>query len=150
LENVGSKREHQRIEVCVGMENGVGTLLSETKRAVARERIEKEMPEGGWQLHDNLLSQDSFFWKDNALWCRARIVRWLPRKGAEPKGDDRIKAALDIIEEYGGYDGGHHKMWVLDQAVRALTGDGYEEWVKEYMAGEDGPETYSWDIGIAP
>lgn len=58
--------------------------------------------------------------------------------------------ALTMAFQYGGYDGGHHKMWVIDQMVRALTGEKYEEFVKHAMQGEDGPETYSWDTGIAP
>lgn len=60
------------------------------------------------------------------------------------------KEALDLILRYGGIDGSHHKTWVIDQVVRALTGDGYEEWVRNAKAGEDGPDTYSWDEGIAP
>lgn len=32
--------------------------------------------------------------------------------------------------------------------VRALTGDQYETWVAETCDGEDGPETYSWEVGI--
>jgi hypothetical protein len=35
---------------------------------------------------------------------------------------ERIDQALDLIYKYGGIDGGHHKQWVLDQVVRALTG----------------------------
>jgi hypothetical protein len=63
---------------------------------------------------------------------------------------EKIAAALEIITLYGGIDGGHHKQWVLDQAVRALTGDGYAEWVREQRDGEDGPDTYEWDEGIPP
>jgi hypothetical protein len=62
----------------------------------------------------------------------------------------KIAAALKLIEQYGGIDGGHHKMWVIDQVARALTGEGYEQWVKDMKAGEDGPDTYGWDEGIAP
>lgn len=57
--------------------------------------------------------------------------------------------ALDLIEEWGGIDGGHHKQWLLDQLVRELSPD-YEQWVKDYESGEDGPHTYEWDKGIAP
>lgn len=64
--------------------------------------------------------------------------------------DEKVTAALKQIEQYGGIDGGHHKMWVIDQVARVLTGDGYQQWVMEMKAGEDGPETYSWDEGIAP
>jgi len=85
----------------------------------------------------------------------------------------RIEKALDIAE-MGGIDGAHHKQFVIDQIVRALTGcsieqrrgidcygrlyeyeimvpnDEYSTWVMAYCAGEDGPETYSWDCGVAP
>jgi hypothetical protein len=63
--------------------------------------------------------------------------------------DSRIEEALKLIAEYGGIDGGHHKQWVLDQLARILSLD-YDQWVKEYQDGEDGAETYTWDIGIAP
>lgn len=67
-------------------------------------------------------------------------------------GDDnrRIEIALSFASQYGGIDGDHHKTWVIDQMVRALTGDDYQAWLKEQKAGEDGPDTYSWDEGIAP
>lgn len=62
---------------------------------------------------------------------------------------EKILAALKIAE-YGAFDGSHHKMWVIDQMVRALTGDRYDEWVTAFKAGNDGPDTYEWDCGIAP
>jgi hypothetical protein len=69
----------------------------------------------------------------------------------EPQPDESpATKALIFIERYGGIDGDHHKQWVLDQVVRALTGDGYEQWVVEQCDGEDGPNTYEWDEGIAP
>lgn len=87
---------------------------------------------------------------------------------------DRIKAALDIAINYGGIDGDHHKAWVIDQMVRALTGcptetretsdirgeiytyaalgesEEYLALVTDAKSGGYGPETYGWDIGIAP
>jgi len=84
--------------------------------------------------------------------------------------------ALDFIERYGQYDGGHHKQWTMDQVVRILKGTPvivvvakwengtenyrintgepskeYLDWVKE-MEGEyeDGHPTYEYDEGIAP
>ena len=61
----------------------------------------------------------------------------------------RIRKAMDLIEQYGWIDGAHHKQWVLDQIVRCLTAD-YKKWAKAMRAGEDGPDTYEWDEGIAP
>jgi len=58
--------------------------------------------------------------------------------------------ALEIISRYGGIDGAHHKQWVLDQVVRCLTGGAYDDWVRRQKAGEDGPESYEWGVGIAP
>ena len=68
----------------------------------------------------------------------------------ESKTDrQRIEEALELIWSYGGYDGGHHKQWVLDQTVRILADD-YDEWVEKYKDGEDGPDTYGWEEGIPP
>lgn len=88
--------------------------------------------------------------------------------------DTRIARALDYAVQFGNTDGEHHKMWVIDQMVRALTncpmlegrtidcngtpytyqyqGESpeYIRLVADTKAGEDGPETYEWDIGIAP
>ena len=63
---------------------------------------------------------------------------------------ERIQSAIDIAVQYGGIDGNHHKAWVIDQMVRALTGDHYDTLVAEACDGEDGPDTYEWDVGIAP
>jgi hypothetical protein len=63
---------------------------------------------------------------------------------------DKVEAALDAIEHYGGFEGSHHKAWVIDQVARALTGDQYAQWVIDMKAGEDGPNTYDWDEGIPP
>ena len=62
---------------------------------------------------------------------------------------ERIELALDALAD-GQVDGSHHKAWVIDQAVRALTGERYGDWVTEYCDGVDGPETYTWDEGVAP
>lgn len=63
---------------------------------------------------------------------------------------ERIKNALAIAFEYGCIEGAHHKDWVIDQMVRALTGELYEIWVRKRKDGEDGPDTYEWHTGIAP
>ncbi len=63
-----------------------------------------------------------------------------------------INKILNLISNYGGIDGAHHKQWLLDQIVRCATGTRaeYAKWVDKYEDGEDGPKTYTWDIGIAP
>ena len=78
--------------------------------------------------------------------------------------EEKIREAL-AMAEVGCTDGAHHKMWVIDQIVRILTGceineygyvdqsglnEEYREWVARFEAGEDGPHTYEWDTGIAP
>ncbi len=88
--------------------------------------------------------------------------------------------ALYFIERYGSIDGAHHKTWVIAQVARILNGSPltvvqarwkgltgpegdhaeyrvsvgaspeYASWVATCKAGEDGPDTYGWDEGIAP
>jgi hypothetical protein len=86
---------------------------------------------------------------------------------------NRINLALNFLAE-GQPDGAHHLKWVIDQTVRILTNcpvvarvgvdangteyeysalgenDLYRKFVREACAGEDGPDTYSWDVGIPP
>ena len=57
---------------------------------------------------------------------------------------------LDLIMQWGGVDGAHHKQWLLNEIVKAITRDDYKKWVELYEEGEDGPNTYEWDTGIAP
>ncbi len=88
--------------------------------------------------------------------------------------EDRVADALNFAQSYGQTDGAHHKMWVIDQMVRCLTGcpledrsaidaygkpytfralgesDEYRTFIAEHNAGDDGPDTYAWDEGIAP
>jgi hypothetical protein len=63
---------------------------------------------------------------------------------------ERIDHALWVAHRYGGIDGEHHKTWVIDQMVRALTGANYDAWVARQKAGDDGSDTYDWDEGICP
>jgi hypothetical protein len=76
---------------------------------------------------------------------------WLIVERQEAETDtERVQLTLDLLAADGQVEGSHHQAWVIDQAARILTGDGYEQWIREYRDGEDGPETYSWDEGIAP
>ena len=85
-----------------------------------------------------------------------------------------IRSALAYAGEYGMEDGAHHKAWVIDQIVRILTdsplmnhtvvhangdryittemgeSEEYKKFVADYCNGEDGPNTYEWDTGVAP
>lgn len=63
---------------------------------------------------------------------------------------EKIIHSLDIIAGYSQIDGAHHKAWVIDQVTQILTGENYESFIKEHNYGEDGPNTYSWDKGVAP
>jgi len=58
--------------------------------------------------------------------------------------------ALTLAFKYGGIDGAHHKDWIIDRMCRAITGKNYEAFVAHAKNGEDGPETYEWNVGIAP
>lgn len=62
----------------------------------------------------------------------------------------KVQEAIDIAVEFGGIGGEHHKNWVIDQIVRILAGKNYHEIVKNACDGDEGPNTYKWEIGIAP
>lgn len=62
----------------------------------------------------------------------------------------RRDAAIELAVRYGQIDGAHHKLWVIDQIVRLLAGDEYDTIITQAKAGEHGPNTYRWDVGIAP
>jgi hypothetical protein len=57
--------------------------------------------------------------------------------------EERIDAAIDLAVRYGGLDGSHHKAW-------AIAGPAYQSIVDAACDGEDGPNTYEWDTGVAP
>ena len=71
-----------------------------------------------------------------------------PNEAYESKEDE----ILALIEMYGMVDGSHHKQWVLTEIVRIIKEDedSFQVWKEAYCMGEDGPDTYSWDEGIAP
>jgi len=58
----------------------------------------------------------------------------------------RDNCIASFILRYGSIDGAHHKQWVLDQVLKVLLEDKYEETIKEYES--DGE--YEWNKGIAP
>jgi hypothetical protein len=81
-----------------------------------------------------------------------------------PPPDQRIERALEFASRYASTDGDHHKLWVIDQMARALTGCPLEtvtatNWKgDEYSYEAQGEnEAYSrvasewgWEEGIAP
>jgi hypothetical protein len=92
--------------------------------------------------------------------------RWSGGAPRAPRPDDteRIRRALSVCWRYGTIDGDHHKMWVIDQVVRALLGSpikieagqgylyeaqaentDYDMWLRGCEA-DDAP----WERGIAP
>lgn len=62
----------------------------------------------------------------------------------------RIDEVVTLAFRYGGIDGAHHKMWVIDQMLRILLGDSYEAEVVEANTKDGDPNAYEWDTGIAP
>ena len=63
---------------------------------------------------------------------------------------NEVQAAIKLGLRYGNIDGGHHKMWVIDQMIRILAGESYDAIITASKVGVDGAETYGWNIGIAP
>ena len=53
---------------------------------------------------------------------------------------------LDLIYHHGQPDNSHHEAWLLNEIVKELTGDSYDNWVYKYE-NETGCE---WEEGISP
>jgi hypothetical protein len=68
-----------------------------------------------------------------------------------------LEKVVDMVWEYGGCDGAHHKQWVLDQVLRLALGDKYIKFIKEKTGQTWDEETeewtdsgYTWHKGIPP
>ena len=71
---------------------------------------------------------------------------------AKMKSKEKLAEIMNLITRHN-CDGGHHKQWLLDQVVRVVQGNNYEQWRYdfEYSDGEGGyadEPIYSWDEGI--
>lgn len=80
--------------------------------------------------------------------CAGREPQFNEWRATPPSNLDvmgRVALALQIAAKDGPTDGAHHKAWVIDQMVRALTADRYAE----FVAAVTQPEG-RWDVGIAP
>lgn len=76
---------------------------------------------------------------------------WLVQETQVAENDtERIQLAVEIALDDGITESAHHKMWVIDQMLRTLLGERYEAAIAQWCDGEEGPETYQWDTGIAP
>lgn len=63
---------------------------------------------------------------------------------------ERINKAIEVGIRHGGHDGEHHKTWVIDQMLRALLEDRYEEVIQKSCEDENGFVVHEHDCGIAP
>lgn len=76
---------------------------------------------------------------------------------------ERIQKALAIAVQFGGFPSSLNKAWAIDQMARALTGcpvlpdaftqgesEAYRDLVTAARNGDEGPETFDWDVGICP
>jgi len=64
-----------------------------------------------------------------------------PHNDATPEAYTRINEALQLAGRHAGLQGAHHLTWLVDQMVRALAGDGYDNWVEAHP---------DWTTGVAP
>lgn len=89
------------------------------------------------------MSESIFIYASNDP-SRVRLAKELePLVAGDPNGPSH---ALAVAFAYADIDGGHHKQWVIDQMVRAITGENYQEFLDTY----NDPEYGEWDEGIAP
>lgn len=58
---------------------------------------------------------------------------------------EKIRRAVNIGCQFGQIYGAHHRLWVIDQMLRALLEERYDEAIAE-ISDENSP----WDVGIEP
>ena len=75
-----------------------------------------------------------------------QIADLLEKKGFPFHEQEAIMIAL----KYGPIDGAHHKQWTIDQILRSLLQEDYDEVIALSKLDENGEESYGWDEGIAP
>jgi hypothetical protein len=62
---------------------------------------------------------------------------------------DSAASALMIASKYGFSESKHHKTWVIDQMIRALTGTQYEAFI-EHACQRNNKDSGDWDEGNVP
>ena len=100
-------------------------------------------------------SGDTIFLAERITNEMGRSSPWLISKIQVPENDgERIDLAVSVAMEFSSYDGDHHKMWVIDQMLRHLLGDKYDETIARYNGADDDDEDDwerpVWDVGVAP
>lgn len=66
--------------------------------------------------------------------------------GRRDEDTEELGEIADFIVDMGSIDGADHKQWVLDQVLRKLLKDAYEEYVEELEVRDE----LDWDTGVAP
>lgn len=77
------------------------------------------------------------------------IVKSILKKGIQLSNTQRTNDAIEVVEQFGCVDGDSHKKWVIDQMVRKLLGEQYNEW-RESWIEEDGEYYDSYEEGTPP
>ena len=92
--------------------------------------------------------------KDDPVNYAAQAIIYRKRAQRAEADNKALREVLggvqELITSWAGVDDSRHKQWLLDEIVKVITGDNYDKWVASYNNGEDGPNTYEWDKGIAP
>lgn len=65
---------------------------------------------------------------------------------------ENIAEAVELINRYYP-DAQHHEHWVVDEVLKAILGDKYDQFIEAYESprGEKGERwVNNWDAGVAP
>jgi len=72
------------------------------------------------------------------------------KKRRKTSAERKIDRAVGIATLYGPIPGERHKLWVIDQMLRALLGDGTPNYERVIANARKFEEGVDWDIGIPP
>lgn len=103
-------------------------------------------------------------------YCQSCVLLLLEEMNAGFTPDPKIQRAIDIASKMSAYEGDHHKAYVIDQMIRALTGcmvtktisinrggvpqevevmEVSEEYLR-FVSRYEEEASWGWDTGIAP
>lgn len=64
--------------------------------------------------------------------------------------EDRITLAVDVALEHGQNENAPQLTWTIDQMLRLLLGDGYDDTIARHVYSPDPGDDYVWETGVAP
>jgi len=78
----------------------------------------------------------------------AAFLPYLPSDPEEARSNGA--QILELLHLHGQLPGSGEQQWLVDQILRRLTGDSYEEFIEAWSLDEDFGMSFDWSAGTPP